>query len=109
MLVAPTAESSLTGRSGMSCSCKFIPDEVLARLANDPKVPQFDRAAMERTILVDQEMRRVREATQSLIASSSMIAHSLVPVTKKPSVKVFDCKHGNILPGTPVPSPQSSH
>ena len=92
----------------MSCGCKFIPDEVLARLANDPKVPQFDRAAMERTILVDQEMRRVREATQSLIASSSMIAHSLVPVTKKPTVKLFDCKHGNILPGTPVPSPQSS-
>jgi Zn-dependent metalloprotease len=92
----------------MTCGCKFIPDEVLARLANDPKVPDFDRAAMERTIVVDQEMRRVREATQSLIASSSMIAHSLVPLTKKPAIKVFDCKQGNILPGTPVPSPQSS-
>ena len=92
----------------MYCSCKFIPDEVLARLANNPKVKDFDRAAMERTILVDQEMRRLREATQSLIASSAMIAHSLVPVTKKPAIKIFDCQHGNILPGTPVASPQSS-
>ena len=92
----------------MSCGCKFIPDEVLARLANDPKVPKFDRAAMERTIAVDQEMRRVREATQALIASSSMIAFNLAPVTKKPTIKLFDCQHGNILPGAPVASPQSS-
>ena len=92
----------------MSCMCKFIPDEVLARLANDPSIPDFDRDALQRTLAVDQEMRRVREATASLIASSSMIAHSLVPATKKPAIKLFDCQHGSILPGTPVPSPQSS-
>ena len=92
----------------MSCLCKFIPDEVLTRLANDPKIKNFDRAALERTLAVDREMRMVREANSFLSASSSMIAHSIAPLTKKPAIKLFDVQHGSILPGAPVLSPQSS-
>lgn len=92
----------------MSCMCKFIPDEVLTRLANDSKIKNFDRDALQRTLAVDRQMRLVREANASLSASSSMIAESLVPLAKKPVIKVFDCQHGSVLPGTPVPNPQSS-
>lgn len=92
----------------MYCSCKFIPDEVLVRLANDPKVKNFNRDALERTLAVDKQMRELREANAALTASSFMIANTLVPVSKKPAVKIFDCKHGTILPGTPVANPQSS-
>ncbi len=92
----------------MTCTCKFIPDEVLVRLANDPKIKNFDRAALQRTLAVDQEMRRVREANMLLTASSSMIAHSIAPLNKKPAVKVFNCQQGNVLPGVPVANPQSS-
>ena len=92
----------------MFCSCKFIPDEVLARLANDPKIKNFDAAALQRTLAVDREMRQLREANAALTASSFAIANSLVPVTKKPAIKIFDCQHGTVLPGTPVASPQSS-
>lgn len=92
----------------MPCMCKFVPDEVLARLANDPKIKNFDRAALQRTLVVDQEMRRLREVNSLLTISSSMIANSLVPLTKKPSIRVFDSQHGNVLPGTPIASPQSS-
>ena len=92
----------------MTCTCRFIPDEVLARLANDPKIKDFDRDALQRTLAVDQHMRLVREANQALIASSAMISMSLVPVNKKPVIKVFDCQHGSVLPGTRVNSPQSS-
>jgi len=92
----------------MTCLCKFVPDEVLARLANDTSIKNFDRDALQRTLAVDQEMRRVREATASLIASSAMISMSLVPATKKPLIKLYDCKHGAILPGAKIASPQSS-
>jgi Zn-dependent metalloprotease len=95
----------------MSCMCKFVPDEVLARLANDPNIKEFDRAALQRTLAVDAEMRRLREVNASLTISSSMIAdlRDLAELAKKkPAIKLFDCKHGNILPGTAVASPQSS-
>jgi Zn-dependent metalloprotease len=92
----------------MTCLCKFIPDEVLARLANDTSIKNFDRDALQRTLAVDQEMRKVREATASLIASSAMISMSLVPANKKPLIKLYDCKHGSILPGARIASPQSS-
>jgi Zn-dependent metalloprotease len=92
----------------MTCLCKFIPDEVLARLANDSSIKDFDRDALQRTLAVDQEMRRVREATASLIAYSALISMSLVPANKKPLIKLYDCKHGGILPGAKVASPQSS-
>lgn len=92
----------------MSCLCKFIPDEVLTRLANDPNVKNFDRDALQRTLAVDREMRLVREANSSLTASSSMIAESLAPLAKKPAIKLFNCQHGSILPGVAVPNPQAS-
>src|SRR5947209_2277103 len=92
----------------MSCICKFIPDEVLARLANNPAIKDFDRDALQRTLAVDQQIRQLRDVYTSLTASSSMIAASLVPATKKPAIKLFDCRHGNVLPGSAVASPQSS-
>jgi len=92
----------------MSCMCKFVPDEVLARLANNPKIKEFDRAALQRTLAVDAEMRRLREVNASLTISSSMIAGLAPTLTKKPAIKLYDCKHGNVLPGAAVASPQSS-
>lgn len=94
----------------MTCLCKFVPDEVLARLAENPKIKEFDRAALQRTLAVDVEMRRLRDINNSLTVSSSMIANlaGLVALAKKPGIKLFDCKHGNVLPGTAVASPQSS-
>ena len=94
----------------MTCMCKFVPDEVLARLAENPKIKEFDRAALQRTLAVDVEMRRLRSINASLTASSSMIANlaGLSALAKKPAIKLFDCKHGNVLPGTAIASPQSS-
>src|SRR5437870_2231075 len=99
-----------TGDCGMACMCRFVPDEVLARLANDPKIKEFDRAALQRTLAVDVEMRRLREVNASLTVSSTNIANfaELASMGKKPAIKLFDCKHGTVLPGTPVASPQSS-
>lgn len=94
----------------MSCMCKFVPDEVLARLANDNKIKEFDQAALQRTLAVDAEMRRLRETNASLTRNSFAIANlgALIALAKKPAIKLFNCLNGNILPGTPVPSPQSS-
>lgn len=90
----------------MPCMCKFVPDEVLARLANNRDIKEFDRNALQRTLAVDHQMRHVRQAYGCLTISSAMIA--AVTSKKKPAIKVSDCQHGNILPGTPVGSPQSS-
>lgn len=92
----------------MSCMCKFIPDEVLARLANDPKIKAFDREALQRTIAVDRDMRMLRESNMALVRTSAALANFAMPQSKKPKVKIFDCMHGSILPGTPVANPQSS-
>jgi len=94
----------------MACMCKFVPDEVLARLANDTKIKEFDQAALQRTLEVDSEMRRLREVNASLVRSSAAIADlsGLTALAKKPAIKLFNCLNGNVLPGTPVPSPQSS-
>jgi Zn-dependent metalloprotease len=94
----------------MTCFCKFVPDEVLTRLADDKKIKEFDRAALQRTLAVDDQMRRLREVNASLTASSFAIANlaGLTALAKKPAIKLFDCKHGNVLPGTAIASPQSS-
>jgi len=94
----------------MACMCKFVPDEVLARLANDPKIKEFDRAALQRTLAVDTEMRRLRDVNASLTAQSMAIANltALTALAKKPAIKLFDCLKGTVLPGTPIASPQSS-
>lgn len=92
----------------MPCMCKFIPDDVLARLANDPKIKDFDREALQRTLAVDRQMRELRETNAALVASAAMISNFSPTATKKPAIKIYDCMHGTVLPGTPVPKPQSS-
>src|SRR6476661_163018 len=110
MIIAPRRIILAAGDCGMACMCKFVPDEVLARLANDPKIKEFDRAALQRTLAVDTEMRRLRDVNASLTAQSMAIANltALTALAKKPAIKLFDCLKGTVLPGTPIASPQSS-
>jgi Zn-dependent metalloprotease len=90
------------------CTCRIIPEEVIARFAEDQKLSAELRAHFRNALALEPQWRLVRES-QGLLNASAIASLSAMPVIAPvPSVTVFDCKHGVSLPGAPVPNPGSS-
>lgn len=93
----------------MPCSCNIIPDDVLGRLAEELNLSAAERENVRRTLVIDKDMRALRRANIALSANAGIaIAESIAPIAKTPSIKLFNCQHGTILPGAPVTNPGKS-
>lgn len=92
------------------CGCFIVPLKVLERFARDMKLPAETRKGFADATTFEKELRKVRAARTKL----SQLAMTMLPTAMSaaaagpPSILVFDCAHGNTLPGSPVPNPGSS-
>jgi Zn-dependent metalloprotease len=93
---------------GCACHCFIIPHKVLERFARDKKLSAEERKVFADAAQFDTEWRKVRTAQSKL----ARLAHTILPtgltVAGPPAITVYDCAHGNTLPGTPLSTPGSS-
>ena len=111
----PAKSSSLCRKSAnhpAACPCFIIPADVLKRFASDRKLSAEQRKAFADAAKFEQQWRKHRIAQiKHILAAESMLPAALPAVglaAAPPAILVDDCQHGNALPGTPVPNPQSS-
>ncbi|MBS0526309.1 MAG: M4 family metallopeptidase [Proteobacteria bacterium] len=92
----------------MSCTCTIVPREVLMRLSQDKELSAELRKSLFDAAQISHEFRELR--SQHARVTSVMAAHSMamLDLAAAPLVTVYDCKHTQTLPGTPVPNPGSA-
>lgn len=92
----------------MPCSCFIIPSDVLTRLSQDKKLAAPLRKRMVDTVQISHELRELRTQALRFTSVAATRAGGLVMLASAPSITVYDCKHTQTLPGTPVPKPKNS-
>src|SRR5258708_32129155 len=92
----------------MRCMCFVGPRDVLTRLAQDRELSAELRRGMFATAQISHEIRELRSQAAKLTSVAMAHAGALVELAPAPVVTVYDCKHTQTTPGTPVPNPGSS-
>jgi len=92
----------------MACSCFIIPNDVLTKLSKDKKLSAHDRKRLVDTVQISHELRELRNQAARLTSVASARATGLVTLASAPAITVYDCKHTQTLPGTPIPKPNTS-
>jgi Zn-dependent metalloprotease len=81
---------------------------VLERFSKDKKLSAAQRKAFADALRFDKEVRKVRTAQAKL----AKLAHTILPTALvaagPPAITVYNCAHGNALPGSPVANPGAS-
>jgi Zn-dependent metalloprotease len=90
------------------CTCCIVPHEVLTRLSQDRQLSAELRKRLFASAQISQQIRALRDQAQQLTAVTAAHADAMVELAAAPAVTVFDCKHTQTLPGTPVPNPGTS-
>ncbi|MEG1770818.1 MAG: M4 family metallopeptidase [Comamonas sp.] len=89
------------------CHCQLIPDDVLERLACDPKLSKEVCENAAYSARLSQHFRDIREQSKKL-AGFLLENHGLTVLTENPEVTVFDCKQTLSLPGLQTKEPANS-
>lgn len=92
----------------MACSCFIIPNDVLTKLSHDKKLSAQLRKSLVDTAQISHELRELRTQAGKLTNVAAARSSGLVTLAAAPAVTVYDCKHTQTLPGTPVPKPKTS-
>jgi len=93
----------------MCCTCQIVPKAALERFARDRSLSAEQRKNFADTIKIDAELRKLRTQASKLTRVASLMATAAVaPVAAAPAVTVFNCNHGQTLPGAQVPNPATS-
>jgi Zn-dependent metalloprotease len=92
----------------MSCTCFIVPAPALKKLASDPKLPAKVRKAAANTAIISDEIRKLRDQALFVTMAASLAAPPVRALAATPAITVYDCKHHQTLPGTPVPKPGSA-
>ena len=92
----------------MSCSCFIIPKDVLEKLAKDPELSEELRKGLEHAARTSEQLRKLRVQAVAVTRATSAIGAVIGELAPSPAVTVYDCKHHQTLPGTPVPNPGNS-
>ena len=90
------------------CTCFIIPKDVLDRFSGDKKLSAELRKASADTSRVSTELRKLRTQAGALTTASRSLGAHLVDLAASPKVSVYDCKHSQTLPGTPIANPKAS-
>ena len=90
------------------CTCFIIPKDVLDRFSGDKKLSAELRKASADTSRVSTELRKLRTQAGALTTASRSLGAHLVDLAASPKVSVYDCKHSQTLPGTPITNPKAS-
>jgi Zn-dependent metalloprotease len=87
----------------VACICFIVPRDVLTRFAQDRELSAEVRKDLFHAVQISNEIRDLRSRTARL--TDAGLGTELAP---SQAVTVYDCKHTESLPGTPVPNPGSS-
>jgi Zn-dependent metalloprotease len=90
------------------CCCSIVPKDVLERFARDKKLSAELRKASADTALVSAELRKLRTQAGAVTGASRAQGGHLMELAAKPKITVYDCRHTQTLPGSPVSSPKAS-
>jgi Zn-dependent metalloprotease len=93
----------------MACSCQIVPQAALERLARDKSLSTEQKKSFADTMKIDAELRKLRTQNGKLTRVASLMAPAtLAAVAPAPAITVFNCNHGQTLPGAPVAKPGTS-
>ena len=102
-------DSPVAGDHSCGCQCFIIPQDVLERFSKDKKLTEEQRKSFADAAKFEKEWRKVRSFTSKLARSArSILPTGLAAAAGPPAITVYNCGHGNTLPGTPVANPGSS-
>ncbi len=90
------------------CHCQFIPDDVLERIACDPKLSKEICTNADYSAKLSQHFRDIRFQTKKL-SGFVLETQPLTTLTENPEVTLFDCKKTLSLPGVQIQQPGTSH
>ena len=89
--------------------CQIVPAEVLKRLSKDRSLSEEQRKNFADTVKIDAELRKLRTQANQLTRVAGLIAGVAPPtVALAPAISVFNCNHGQTLPGAQVINPANS-
>jgi Zn-dependent metalloprotease len=92
----------------LRCGCFIVPPSVLDRFAKDKSLNEETRKAFADTRELEGVWRKLRAAHNIATSERKRAALPRGVLTGLPAVTVYDCKHTQVEPGTPVPSPKAS-
>jgi Zn-dependent metalloprotease len=92
----------------MSCNCFIVPRDVLMRLSQDAQLSAELRKGMFDTAQISHEIRGLRSQATKLTSVAAAQSRGFIELAPAPTVTVYDCKHTQTAPGTPVPNPGNS-
>src|SRR5215510_2342881 len=94
----------------MCWTCHIVPKAALERFARDRSLPAEQRKNFADTIKIDAEFRRLRTQANRLtrVASLMAAAPAAAAVAPAPAITVFNCNHGQTLPGAQILNPATS-
>src|SRR5579862_8964674 len=90
------------------CKCFIVPTDVLERFAGDKKLEAEVRQGAADSARVTNALRGLRLQHGELTNLSRASGAHLLEIATTPKVTVYDCKHSQTLPGSPVPNPPKS-
>lgn len=103
------ADNEVADDSGRGCQCFIIPQDVLERFSKDKKLTEDERKSFLDAAKFEKEWRKVRNFNSKLARSArSILPTGLAATAAAPAITVYNCGHGNTLPGAPVANPGSS-
>lgn len=88
--------------------CCIVPKDVLERFAGDKKLGAELRKAAADSARITDLLRMLRRQHGELTSVAQAMGAHFVELAASPKVTVYDCKHTQNLPGTPVPNPKKS-
>jgi len=93
-----------------SCGCFIIPRKVLLRFSRDRKLKASQRKAFADAVRLEKGWRHARavKSRLALLATQVLPGELGAAASAPPHVLLFDCRHGNVLPGVPVHDPGAS-
>ncbi len=87
----------------MSCTCLIVPRDILERLSEDRKLTDEIRQAAAATARLSSALRKLRTQAGKLIDVAQLVGGTPPALATAPAITVYDCKHTQTTPGTPVP------
>ena len=90
------------------CRCQIIPNDVLEKLSLDKKLSAELRKTAAQSARISTSLRNLRDSAGSMTAMSQAMGAQVLELAATPAVTVYDCKHTQTVPGSPVAKPGSS-
>jgi Zn-dependent metalloprotease len=85
-----------------------VPRDVLTRFAHDTHLSEALRRSLSNAAAISEEIRDLRSQAARLTSATTASNGTFIDLAPSPLVTVYDCRHTQTLPGTPLADPEKS-